>query len=108
MKKLIIPGFLMLFAMGLGQQNAKADGFSFGISIGDDHRYRTPAPVVVAPPQVISAPPVVVAQPRVVVADPPCAPGYVVVRECDRAPYWGRGYRGWHSHERSEHRRDRR
>src|SRR2546421_12963746 len=80
MKKLIIPGFLMLFAMGLVQQKANAGSFSFGISIGGDHRYRAPAPVIVAAPQVIYAPPVVVAEPRVVVAEPSWAPGYAVVR----------------------------
>jgi hypothetical protein len=109
MKKLIIPGFLMLFAIGLGQQKANAGGFSFGISIGDNHRHPAPA-VVLAPPQIICAPPVVVAQPQVVVAEPVCAPapGYVVVREYGRGGYWGRGHRGgWQEHYRADYRRGR-
>ena len=96
----------MLFAVGLGQQKANAGSFSFGISIGDNHRHPAP-PVVLAPPQIISAPPVVVAQPQVVVAEPVCAPAphYVAVREYGRGGYWGRGRHGWQEHYRADYRR---
>jgi hypothetical protein len=78
MKKFIVPGLLMLFALGLSQQEAKA-GFSIDISIGDNHR-RVPPPVVISrPPIVVARPPVVVYQPR----QDDCDRGPVYVRECD-------------------------
>lgn len=106
MKKFIVPSLLMLFAAGLGQQNAKAGGFSIGISIGDSHRHQAPPIVVAAPPPavVVSRPaevcapaPVVVVQPRPVVY-----PSYYV-RECERRPVI---YRHGHDRYRYDHRHD--
>jgi len=106
MKKFIVPSLLMLFAAGLGQQNAKAGSFSIGISIGDDHRHYAPPVVVAAPPPAVvvsrpveacAPPPVVVVQPR-----PVNYPGYYV-REYERRPvYYGHG----HDRYRYDHRRD--
>lgn len=115
MKKFLVPSLLVLFAAGLGQQNAKAGGFSIGISIGDNHRYQPP-PVVVAPPPpavVVSRPPVVYAPAQEVCAPAP-APVVVVqprpveysgyyVREYEHRPvYYGHG----HDRYRYDHRRD--
>jgi hypothetical protein len=103
MKKFLVPGLVMLFAVGLGQRDAKAGGFSFNISIGD-HRHALPAVVVAPAPVYVPAPvcgprpPVVIVQP-----EPYCDRGYAVVRECERP----RGYyRHEHDRYRYEHRRD--
>lgn len=103
MKKFLVPSLLMLFAAGLGQQEAKAGSFSIGISIGDDHRHRPP--VVVAPPVIYARPPVVVACPPVVVMQPrrdDCEHGYYV-RECEHRHY--RGGHGWNDRYRHDDRR---
>lgn len=104
MKKFLVPSLLMLFAAGLGQQNAKAGSFSIGISIGDDHRYHAPAVVVSRPPVACAPAPVVVVQPR-----PVDYPGYYV-RECERRPvYYGYGNwrdRRWDDRYRHDHRHE--
>ena len=113
MKKFIVPSLLVLFAAGLGQQNAKAGGFSIGISIGDNHRHQAPPVVVAAPP-----PAVVVSRPAEVCAPPPvaCDPAPVVVvqpRPVYYPGYYGHGYEHrpvyyGHGHDRYryDHRRD--
>jgi hypothetical protein len=106
MKKILVPSLLMLFAAGLGQQQAKAGSFSIGISIGDDHRHHAPPVVVAAPPVVISRPPVACAPPPVVVVQPrgdDCDSGYAYVRGYERRPVY---YRHGHDRYRYDHRHD--
>ena len=91
MKKFIVPSLLMLFAAGLGQQNAKAGGFSIGISIGDNHRYHAPGVVAAPPPAIVVSRPAEVCAPAPVVCDP--APVVVVQPRPIYYPgYYARGY----------------